>query len=145
MNRFAFAVARHRPASPKVLGVAWAATAPRSQRLAAALGAETHKVHALGFQRPLIAPRKYPVRALATWYFLWRRHPRVVLGENTPILLVMIVALYARLTRNHYIIDTHTGGSVGYKWAWSLPLHRWLSRQAVATIVTHAYLRDRLL
>jgi glycosyltransferase involved in cell wall biosynthesis len=57
----------------------------------------------------------------------------------------MLVALYARLAGSHYIIDTHTGGLVGYKWGWSLPLHRWLSRRALATIVTNAYLRDRLL
>jgi hypothetical protein len=145
MNLFSFAIARHTPANPQVLVIAWAPTAPRSQRLAAALGAEMHKVHFLAFQRPLIAPLKYPALALVTWYLVWRRHPRVVLVQNPPIFLVILVALYARLTGNHYLIDTHTGGLVGYKWGWSLPLHRWLSRQALATIVTNAHLRDCLL
>lgn len=144
MNHVSFATARQKPAHPQVLGIAWAPTAPRSQRLAAALGAEMHKVHLFAFQRPLIAPLKYPALALATWFLLWRKHPRLVLVQNPPIFLVMVVALYARLTRNHYIIDTHTGGLVGYKWGWSLPLHRWLSRLALATIVTNAELRDRL-
>jgi hypothetical protein len=145
MNRLSFAIARHKPANPQVLGIAWAPTAPRSQRLAAALGAEMHKIHFLAFQRPLIAPFKYLALAPATWSLLWRRHPRVVLVQNPPIFLVMLVALYARLTGSHYIIDTHTGGLVGYKWGWSLSLHRWLSRQALATIVTNAHLRDHLL
>ncbi|HEY7416201.1 MAG TPA: hypothetical protein VH593_13490 [Ktedonobacteraceae bacterium] len=145
MNLFLFAIARHKPANPQLLAVAWAPTAPRSQRLAAALGAEMHKVHFLTFQRPLMAPPKYFAQAFVTCRLLWRRHPRVVLVQNPPIFLVMAVALYARLTGNHYIIDTHTGGLVGYKWGWSLPLHRWFSRQALATLVTNASLRERLL
>ena len=145
MSRLPFANAHHTSAHPHVLGIAWAPTAPRSQRLAAALGAEMHKVHILGFQRPLIAPLKYPALAVVSWFLLWRRRPRVVLVQNPPIFLVLMVALYARLTGTGYIIDTHTGGLMGYKWAWSVPLHRWLSRQALATIVTNAELRDRLL
>jgi hypothetical protein len=145
MNSLLCGIARHKPANPHMLAIAWAPTAPRSQRLAAALGAEMHKVHFLTFQRPLLAPPKYLAQALATCRLLWRRHPRVVLVQNPPIFLVMIVALYARLTGSHYIIDTHTGGLVGYKWGWSVPLHRWLSRRALATIVTNASLRDRLL
>jgi hypothetical protein len=145
MSRLSFSIARHQSGDPQVLGIAWAPTAPRSQRLAAALGAEMHKVHVLGFQRPLIAPLKYLALIPATWLLLWRKRPRAVLVQNPPIFLVMVVALYARLTGNQYIIDTHTGGLVGYKWGWSLPLHRWLSRQALATIVTNAALRDRLL
>jgi len=127
-----------------VLCIAWAPHAPRSQRLAAALGAEIQTVHFLAFQRPLVAPLKYPAQALVTAYLLWRRHPRVVLVQNPPIFAVMLVALYALLTRNHYIIDSHTGALVGYKWQWSIPLHRWLSRHALATVVTSASLRERI-
>ncbi len=145
MNLSSFAVARHKPAKPQVVGIAWAPTAPRSQRLAAALGAEMHKMHVLAFQRPLIAPLKYLALACATWLLLWRKRPRVVLAQNPPIFLVMVVALYASLTGNQYLIDTHTGGLVGYKWGWSLPLHRWLSRHALATIVTNTHLHDLLL
>ncbi len=145
MSRFKFAIARHKPAHPQILGIAWAPTAPRSQRLAAALGAEMRKVHFLAFQRPLVAPLKYPALSLVTCSVLWHRRPRVVLVQNPPIFLALVVALYARLTGAQYIIDTHTGGVVGRKWGWSLPLHRWLSRRALATIVTHAGLRDRLL
>ncbi|HEY7125719.1 MAG TPA: hypothetical protein VH540_17315 [Ktedonobacterales bacterium] len=145
MNGFSFATARHKFARPQLLGIAWAPSAPRSQRLAAALGAEIYKVHFLAFQRPLIAPLKYLVLAFVTWRLLWRRHPRVVLVQNPPIFVVLLVALYARLTGTRYIIDTHTGGLVGGKWAWSIPLHRWLSRHALATLVTLASLRERLL
>ncbi|HEY7417231.1 MAG TPA: hypothetical protein VH593_18750, partial [Ktedonobacteraceae bacterium] len=106
MNLLLFANARHKPANPQLLAIAWAPTAPRSQRLAAALGAEMYKVHFLAFQRPLIAPLKYPVLALVTWRLLWRRHPRVVLVQNPPIFVVMLVALYGRLTGTQYIIDT---------------------------------------
>ena len=144
MRRLAFAPARQEPPAPPCLCIAWAPHAPRSQRLAAALGADIHTVHFLAFQRPLAAPLKYPVQALVTGYWLWRKHPRVVLVQNPPIFAAVVVALYARLTRNHYIIDTHTGALVGDKWKWSLPLHRWLSRRALATVVTHASLRDRL-
>ncbi len=145
MHRLSFATARHKSGAPQSLWIAWAPHAPRSQRLAAALGAEIHKVHFLTFRRPLAAPLKYPVQALVTWYLLWRKHPRVVLVQNPPIFAAMVVALYARLTCNHYIIDTHTGALVGYKWKWSTPLHRWLSRHALATVMTNASLRDRLL
>lgn len=145
MRLFSDTIARHQSANPRVVGIAWAPAAPRSQRLAAALGAELHKLHVLAFQRPLIAPLKYPALALATCFLLWRRRPLVVLVQNPPIFLVLVAALYARLTGNHYLIDTHTGGLVGYKWGWSLPVHRWLSRQAQATLVTNTDLRERLL
>ncbi len=145
MNGLSFTTARHPSAHPRVLVIAWAPTAPRSERLAAALGADMHKIHVLAFQRPLIAPLKYPALAFASWCLLWRRRPRVVLIQNPPIFLVMVVALYACLTGNDYLIDTHTGGLVGQKWGWSLPLHRWLSRRALATMVTNAHLRDHLI
>ncbi len=145
MNLFSVALARQSPDQPRILGIAWAPTAPRSERLAAALGAEMRKVHVLAFQRPLLAPLKYPALALVTCYLLWRRRPQVVLVQNPPIFLALVAALYRLLTGNDYLIDTHTGGLVGHKWGWSLPLHRWLSCQALATIVTNADLRDRLL
>lgn len=144
MRLLPYATARQESQAPHCLCIAWAPHAPRSQRLAAALGAEIHTVHFLAFQRPLAAPLKYPAQALVTCYLLWRKHPRVVLVQNPPIFAVVLAALYARLTRNHYIIDTHTGALVGYKWKWSIPLHRWLSRRALATVVTNASLRDRL-
>lgn len=144
MHRVSWATGRKELGAPHLLCIAWAPHAPRSQRLATALGAEIYTVHFLAFQRPLAAPLKYPVQALVTASLLWRKHPRVVLVQNPPIFAVMLVALYACLTRNHYIIDTHTGALVGYKWQWSIPLHRWLSRHALATLVTNASLRERI-
>lgn len=144
MHRVSWATSRQEPSAPHLLCIAWAPYAPRSQRLAAALGAEIHTVHFLAFQRPLVAPLKYLLQALVTTSLLWRKHPRVVIVQNPPIFAGMLVALYACLTRNHYIIDSHTGALVGSKWQWSIPLHRWLSRHALATIVTNASLRERI-
>jgi glycosyltransferase involved in cell wall biosynthesis len=145
MRRLLFAGTRLVASNSPSLWIAWAPFAPRSQRLAAALGAEIHKVHFLAYQRPLVAPLKYLFQAFVTWRLLWSKHPRVVLVQNPPIFAVMLVALYARLIRSHYIIDTHTGALVGAKWRWSVPLHRWLSRYALATLVTNARMRDQLL
>jgi len=126
------------------LWIAWAPYAPRSQRLAAALGAEMHCIHFLAFQRPWVAPWKYPIQALVTWRLLWRRQARVVLVQNPPIFAVLLVALYARLVHGRFVIDAHTGALVGYKWRWSRGLHRWLSRHALVTLVTNEALRDLL-
>jgi len=142
MRRSAFAVS---PRRPHALWVVWAPQAPRSQRLAAALGVEIYLVHFLAFQRPLVAPLKYIAQAWVTWRLLWRQRPRLVLVQNPPIFAVMLVALYAHLARGQFVIDAHTGALVGRKWQWSRPLHRWLSRRARATVVTNAALRDILL
>jgi glycosyltransferase involved in cell wall biosynthesis len=144
MRRSPLTAAGQEPDAAPPLWIAWAPHAPRSRRLAAALGAEMRCIHFLAFQRPWLAPCKYPAQAFVTWRLLWRRRPRLVLVQNPPIFAALLVALYARLARGRFIIDAHTGALVGRKWGWSLPLHRWLSRRAQATLVTNAALRDLL-
>ena len=46
-----------------------------------------------------------------------------------------MASFYARCYGVRYVIDSHTGAFLGWKWRWSVGLHRWLSRFASLTIV----------
>jgi len=52
-----------------------------------------------------------------------------------------VVYVYARLWKARYIIDSHTGALLAPWWKWSLPIHAFLSRRAVTTIVTNEHLK----
>jgi glycosyltransferase involved in cell wall biosynthesis len=52
------------------------------------------------------------------------------------------VWLYCLLSGSHLIIDSHTDALLAPWWRWTLPLHRFLSRRAICTIVTNDYLRE---
>src|SRR5437879_4658027 len=147
MQTAPYRVTSQKRGAPESLFIAWSpkARAPRTRRIAALLGMEAHFVHFLSVARPLIAPLKYPVQALVTWRLLWRKRPRVVLVQNPPITAVLVVALYTHLVGARYIIDSHTGALLGPRWQWSQGLHRWLSRFALATVVTNPFLHDLLL
>lgn len=142
-----YRVTSRKPGVAESLFLAWSpkARAQRTRRIAALLGMEVYCVHFLAVERPLVAPFRYLIQAVVTWRLLWRKHPRVVLVQNPPITAVLVVALYTHLVGARYIIDSHTGALLSPRWQWSQGLHRWLSRRALATVVTNAFLRDLLL
>jgi glycosyltransferase involved in cell wall biosynthesis len=52
------------------------------------------------------------------------------------------VYVYSLFSKAHFIIDAHTDALLASYWTWSLPLHRFLSRRALTTIVTNDYLQS---
>jgi glycosyltransferase involved in cell wall biosynthesis len=61
--------------------------------------------------------------------------------QDPPIFAVLPVYFYSLLSPTKFIIDAHTPPLLSPIWAWTLPLHRFLSRRAITTIVTNDYLQ----
>lgn len=124
--------------------VTWMSHCRRSDGLAAALGAQSHLVSHLGFQRPATAPLRYLMDALATVRILARSRPEAVLVASPPFVAPLVVWAYAALRRIPFVIDAHTGVFDDPRWRWSLPVSRFLSRRAAATVVTSEHLRRQV-
>src|SRR5215216_1736721 len=113
----------------RALVLTWAPYSGRSEGIAQQLGIRNHFVHYLAFQRPSVAPFKYPLQAAATLRLLWRERPAVVLVQNPPVVAPLVVYLYSRATGAGLVIDSHSQNfdlRLNHRWRWALPLQRWL-------------------
>lgn len=124
---------------PKMIFISWIAHSRRSQLIAEKFGMQLYLVHSLK-RRPYLAPVRYVLQTIKTLVILIRERPKVVFVQNPPIFAPLAVYLYAVVWRAHYIIDAHTTALLAKTWQWSLPLHAFLSRRAIATIITNDHL-----
>ncbi len=111
----------------------------RSRALAGKLGIEVQYLAtstARGWRGALL---KYPPQALLTVAMLARKRPRVVFVQSPPSLAPLLVAVYAVLTRAHFVIDAHSDALMNPIWTRPRWLYRWLARRAAATIVTNEH------
>ena len=125
------------------LFLAWAppSHSRRSELVARQLGIPLRRVSVLKMKRGL-APLRYTIQAVLTLIILFRERPRVVVVQNPPIFAPLFAWVYCVLSAGGLIIDSHTDALQSRVWRWSLPLHRFLSRQALTTLVTNEYLRQ---
>ena len=128
---------------PKALFLAWTAHNRRSQLIAKSLGIPLYLVHSLK-RRYYLAPLRYVLQTWSTLKLLWSKRPEVVFVQNPPIFAALLVYLYARLTGARYVVDSHTGALLAPWWRWSMPLHAFLSKRAVTTLVTNEYLAHQV-
>jgi len=127
-------------AIPKGLFIVWHPYSRRGQLLSEKLGLKLYLVHTLK-RRYFLAPIRYLLQTAKTLSVLAREKPRLVFVQNPPIFAAIVVYIYARLWKARYIIDSHTGGLLVPWWKWSLPIHAFLSRRAITTIVTNEHLK----
>jgi glycosyltransferase involved in cell wall biosynthesis len=125
---------------PKMLFIAWAAFSRRSQLTAEKFQTKVYLIHSLR-RWYFLAPFRYILQAIKTLGILIRERPEVVFVQSPPIFAPLVVYLYAKLWRARYIIDSHTLALLAPWWKWSLPIHAFLSRRAITTIVTNDYLK----
>jgi glycosyltransferase involved in cell wall biosynthesis len=125
----------------KMVFIAWIAYSRRSQVIAEKLGMKLYLVHALK-RLYILAPVRYLLQSIQTLAILWRERPAVTFVQNPPIFAPLVVYLYTRLTGSQFIIDAHSGALLAPWWRWSLPIHAFLSRRALATIVTNEHLAE---
>jgi glycosyltransferase involved in cell wall biosynthesis len=111
--------------------------------MAKQLGIPLHRIFVLKM-RPYLAPIRYPIQALLTLRLLFQARPGLVFVQNPPIFAPLCVWLYCALTGSRFIIDSHTDALHGPLWQWSWPLHAFLSRRAVTTLVTNSYLQRKV-
>lgn len=125
----------------KIVFIAWAFHGRRTEVLSHALGAEDYYIEYLKGKTALLHPLRYLIQSIKTLAILIPRQPDIVITQNPPIFLPLIVYLYSLFTKTKFIIDSHTGAFIG-KWSRFIRLHRYLSRKALMTIVTNEGLKE---
>lgn len=112
---------------------------PRSRVLAEALGMPVRFVEITKRRGGVAALVKYPGQTIATLALLARRRPKVVFVQSPPNLAVLVVALYAAVSRARYVIDGHSDAFMSPIWSRPRWLNRGLARRALVTIVTNEH------
>ena len=113
----------------------------RSELMARKLGIPLRRIHVLKM-KPYLAPVRYVIQAAMTLITLLRERPKVVFIQNPPIFAPLFVWMYCALTGSALIIDSHTDALQSDLWRWSLPVHNFLSRRALTTLVTNDHLNQ---
>src|SRR5947208_2382364 len=135
------------------LVLAWANNSQRVYTMAAELGGKASlQYEAKLAGRYWLLPLRYLVQGWKTWRLLEQERPEVVIVQNPPIFASLTVALWCWWRGNSgpsgrrasYVIDAHTASFHHPSWRWSHPLLRFLSRRAVATLVTDNAALDTL-
>jgi len=130
----------------KTLFLVWGAPhgSHRTQLMADHLGMDVKHIYIIARQGVLYAPFKYVYQFFATLLFLIRHRYQLVFIQSPPIFAVLPVYVYCLFTSTQFIIDAHTRSVYGPPWEWTAPLHRFLSRRAVTTVVTNIYLQEMI-
>jgi hypothetical protein len=119
---------------PNLIAIVWAPEEQRTESLANRLGAELHHVHFMKYKQPLYAPFKYPLQWIKTWQILFQRQPKHVFVTNPPVFAAYCVWLYCVFTGAKMVLDTHPPALFMKKWAWSVPLQRWVAMRAYVNL-----------
>lgn len=119
-----------RQTSSNLIAMVWAPHEPRTKLFARLLNAPLFNVHYLKYKQPLYAPLKYPMQIFQTWRILLSQKPRTIYITNPPVFAPLAVYLYCKLFGARYVMDTHPPSLYMSKWAWTVPMQRWLARRA---------------
>lgn len=120
---------------PKVIALVWAPHEARTEAFAEWLGAPLYNIHFLQAKRPLLAPLRYLLQWLKTWYILFKVRPDYVFVTNSPPVAGLCTLFYCLLTKTRFVLDTHPPGLFNRKWRWSRPVQRFTARFASLNVV----------
>ena len=129
-----------RAGSHRGICIVWHPYSRRGQLIADKFHLKLHLIHSLK-RYYVLAPLRYVLQSIKTFAVLIREKPKLVFVQNPPIFAAAIVYIYARLWKAQYVIDSHTGALLAPWWKWTLPIHAFLSRRAITTIVTNEHLK----
>ena len=116
----------------------------RSKLMGERLGIDVRHICITPRRGLFIALIKYPIQMFLTFAMLIRYRHKLVFVQDPPIFAVLPVYLYGLFSGARYIIDSHTDALQAPWWEWTLPLHRFLERRAITTIVTNDRLRETI-
>ena len=119
----------------RMIALAWAPFEARTALFADKLHVPVFFVHYLLYKQPYVAPFKYVLQAGKTWAILLRERPRIVYVLNPPVFAPLCVWLYSLFTGTKLIIDTHPPALYARRWAWSVPLQRFVIRRAYLNVI----------
>ncbi|MBK8031598.1 MAG: hypothetical protein IPK17_19325 [Chloroflexi bacterium] len=126
-----------------MLALAWAPFEARTALFADRLQVPVFFVHFLLYKRPYIAPFKYVLQAFKTWAILLRERPQLVYVLNPPVFAPLCVWLYSLFTGTKLVIDTHPPALYSRKWAWTVPLQRFVIKRAYLNIIDQERFADQ--
>lgn len=121
-----------------IVGIFWGPHSRHMEDIAAHLGAEPHAIDVMSFswrKYSFLAPLKYLLQATITWALLIARRPSAVYVIISPTFAALAVYLYCLVARVPYVMDVHGHSLTSRKWAWTIPLQKFLARRALATLV----------
>lgn len=119
--------------------VSWGSVAGRSAEIAEALGGRAYILFPLVEGRRLPQWIRYAVGSLLTVAYFVREDPAAIVTTNPPVVLGLIALAWSRLRGIPFALDSHPGAFGGHGdnvSARLLPVHRYLARRAVVTLVT---------
>lgn len=125
--------------SVPVAFIAWGAVPGRSAEIAGALGGEARCFVSPRLQGRRFAPVRYVIAAVRTMTYLVRRRPQAVIVTNPPVFAALVALPYTLITGVPLLLDSHPTSFGAKEHVTSqrlLPIHRWLARRAVSTLVT---------
>jgi len=118
-----------------IAAITWAPNQRHAEDEARRLNATFYKIHYLLHRRPILAPIKYIPQCLKTWLVLVRQRPVAVYVFISPVFAALSVFIYCRLAGIPFIMDVGGQALISRKWAWTVPLVRFLARRARVNIV----------
>jgi glycosyltransferase involved in cell wall biosynthesis len=116
----------------------------RSELMGQQLGTDVRYICFTPKRGKFVAPIKYFFQTFMTFAFLVRHRYQLVFVQDPPIFAVLPAYFYSLFSKTRFIIDSHTDALQAPFWRWTLPLHRFLERRAIATIVTNDRLREMI-
>jgi hypothetical protein len=124
-----------RPMDEATVVVTWCAFQPRTQALAAALGATVCNIEHALHRRKAWLPLRYLIDAVRTWRALSAARPRAVIVTTPPVFTPLTGWLWCALHRRPLVVDCHTGTFHDQRWRWARPIHRAVLRRARVALV----------
>ena len=115
--------------------VYWGPHSISTEMYARRLDATCYLIHYLSWKRPWIAPLKYPLMWIKTWWVLLNQHPSAVLVINTPVFAPLCVYIYCLFARIPFAMKVHGHTLSGRRWGWSRPLQHFLADKAVVSLI----------
>ena len=115
----------------------------RAELMALTLGMPINHVffnRSKGWHTSLI---RYPVQMIKTPFILKQYAPDITFVQSPPIFGPLTVYLWSLFApRSSFIIDAHSSSLLSRVWQWTMPLHRFLSRQAITTLLPNEGLQE---
>lgn len=122
-----------------VVFVAWTSRSGRASDFSRALGGVSVTVFPEALSGRALTPVRYLASAGLTLINLVKLAPKSAIVTNPPVFAALAVCIYAKVARIPFVLDTHPvgfGAKNNRAAQAMLPLTRWVTRQAKATLVT---------
>ncbi len=117
--------------------IAWSENLDQAAMFAKQFDAQMVHIYAMPVKSNprVLLPLRYLIEWIKAWAVLFREQPRFIHVTNPPVLAPLNVWIYCKLTGARFMMDTHSPALYSKDWGWTLPLQRFLSRQAVVNVV----------